>query len=330
MTIIFSSCIMAEERKERKETTMKIPTLALPPMRKETLQALCGLALSGTERTRAQWKEESGISLTTVGRVAEAMQSASLLRERRSEGFGTGRKAGLLQSHEALRFLITRVETGGCETAVLDAKGREWRRERSPCCPDFTEEENLRVYRSAWEKTRKELEEQAPLVATALVVPRRLTQSPWTAENLSLWQSDCVLWEEELVDEAVRAAVGERTAYLLPRTPGQAPILYLRGERVRSEGEREREEREAWLRSVIVRWRAVKRLFPDAEAVLIGGGESPWTEEELIQRLRPRTDPIRLDPPHPTEQRALIHLKEQVIQRIVTATSKRIFPTSPL
>ena len=301
---------------------MKIPQLKFPAVHQKTCSRLLFLALSGEERSRSEWAEQTNVGLTTVGRVAQELLRTGLIEERVCLSFSSGRKKGLLRTAVQCRFLVASVDERGCALTVTDGWGQASEQIRVTPNEDLTEGENMLLYREAIARWKRRLEETYPFVGSVLTLPEAKIHDTSRNHFFPSWDVDLVISQEDCVREMILGRYRERTVYYLSLDSDLYPVLWVRGREIPCVPLfiRDFKSRETQLQKVVKSWNAMGEILPDLTMILWAKEPSPRDEELLRERLLAKASDRVTYCTDPEMQGALYCLKKNMAERISSGT----------
>lgn len=266
---------------------MKLPTLFLPPIHRDTLRATLCLSLSGEKMSRREWAEQTHTSLTTAGKIAKALLDAELITEQAQKGFQSGRKTGLLRTNRACRFLVVSVDRSGCRFTVSDGWGERLEETWLPYQEDLTRQENMLIWRAEAGRWKEYLEHSCFLVGSALTVSEKDAADHAMRESFAAWETDCLILREQGVRDMILGRFGSEAVYFVSLESDLHPILYVKGRELAGNPilAKDHPRRPEQLRCMIERWNAMKQIVPDPRLILWAKNVSPAEDEILRQKL---------------------------------------------
>lgn len=135
------------------------------------IQAIFRTILRRDSISRAEISERTGISLMTVGKIADDMLDAGILVQRKPATGASGRRAGYLSLAQDKIFLVADVSAQTFRASVVDTNLQALQFFNYPCNYDFSPKENLMGFFGEMNKLLFECLPGKKLAGTGLVLP---------------------------------------------------------------------------------------------------------------------------------------------------------------
>ncbi len=125
---------------------IRLERINLSSIKKESVRAIFGVAAENEQVSRAQIAAVTGLSLMTVGKVADALIERGILLQSKETKTNAGRKAGLMRLNREKSFLVLDLTTKHFCMAAMDSALQMTGHVQHTYNPDFYYEENLYIF----------------------------------------------------------------------------------------------------------------------------------------------------------------------------------------